>query len=390
MSIFKRIAPLTRIIPLAFVGASVAILIASGGGCGNGLFPRVTSSGTATATPVTNAFLYATNFTDGTVSAFTRNTNTGALGFIAKHSAGAARGPMGIAVTTQNDAVYLANAADGNVYGYTIDSTGDLTSLPSIAAGTTPQMVAIDATGSFVFVTNAGSQSVSQYTISSSGALLANGAVTGFAGKPFGVTTHPSLQLVYVSDNTAGFIYSFSIGSTGLLTQIGTAIPSNGASRGNPGLMAIAIDASQGYLFVDDTVLGVVSVFLIQSNGSLAYSGSFGTSQSKPIGIGAVNNLNNYVYTANMTGNFVQPYQRTNAALSQLSAVSTNSGPTGLAIDPAGLFLYTGNSGIGSIALFGINNTAACGSQPLCLIKTFASESPANSNAGTQFVATTN
>jgi 6-phosphogluconolactonase (cycloisomerase 2 family) len=368
----------------------VAILIASGGGCGNGLFPRVTSSGTATATPVTNAFLYATNFTDGTVSAFTRNTNTGALSFIAKHSAGAARGPMGIAVTTQNDAVYLANAADGNVYGYTIDSTGDLTSLPSIAAGTTPQMVAIDATGSFVFVTNAGSQSVSQYTISSSGALLANGAVTGFAGKPFGVTTHPSLQLVYVSDNTAGFIYSFSIGSTGLLTQIGTAIPSNGASRGNPGLMAIAIDASQGYLFVDDTVLGVVSVFLIQSNGSLAYSGSFGTSQSKPIGIGAVNNLNNYVYTANMTGNFVQPYQRTNAALSQLSAVTTNSGPTGLAIDPAGLFLYTGNSGNGSIALFGINNTAACGSQPLCLIKTFASESPANSNAGTQFVATTN
>jgi len=122
--------------------------------------------------------------------------------------------------------------------------------------------------------------------------------------------------------------------------------------------MAIAIDSTAEYLFVDDTSIGVVSVFVIQSDGSLAYSGSFGTGQSRPIGIGAVNDGgnsgNNYVFTANMDGNFVQPYLRSAATLTQQASVSDKTGPTGLVIDPEGLFAYTGNSGNGTIGLIGI------------------------------------
>ena len=54
--------------------------------------------------------------------------------------------------------------------------------------------------------------------------------------------------------------------------------------------MAIAVDSNQGYLMVADKTLGVVSTFLIQSDGSLAYSSTVGTSQSSStLGIGAVN-----------------------------------------------------------------------------------------------------
>jgi DNA-binding beta-propeller fold protein YncE len=395
LSTRKRLALVVRLLAASSVIGAMIVVLMSGGGCGRGLFPVVTPTGSVTATPVTNAYLYATNTTDGTISAFKRNTATGALGFIAKQSAGAVNGPVGLAVTPQNDLVYVANSSDGDVYEYSINTTGtlgNLTSLGSVACGTIPQLVAIDSTGEFVYVTNAGSQSVTEYAIESDGTLSIVDTLTGFLGKPFGIVAHPSAAIVYVADNTAGLIYAFSIESGGELSEIGGPVDSNGTSAGQPGEMAIAIDSTAQYLLVDDTSIGVVSVFVIQSDGSLVYSSSFGTGQLRPIGIGAVNDgggsSNNYVFTANMDGNFVQPFLRSAATLTQQASVSDSSGPTGLAIDPAGLFAYTGNSGNGTIGLIGIENSQCSGSGT-CLIKSFASESPANSSAGTQFVATT-
>jgi DNA-binding beta-propeller fold protein YncE len=390
-----------RLLPLIIVLASFVALL-TGNSCGKGLFPEqsLSASVTVTATPISNAFLYATNFTDGTVSAFDRNTNTGALTFIAKQSSGAVSGPMGIAVPMQNDFAFVANQADGNLYEFEIlqsgTTPGNLVSVGSIASGTTPQMVAIDSTGDFVYVTNAGSRTVTEYAINSQvqNVLTANGTISGFTGKPFGIVTHPSAQLAYVSDSTAGLLYAFMIGTDGTLTPIGSPVDSNGSAPGQPGLMAITVDSSgQGYLMVNDLASGILSVFLIQANGTLGFSGNFGNGQSRPVGIAAVNDgggtTNNYVLTANMTGNFVQPYLRSAAVLQQQTAVTVSTGPTGLVIDPAGLFAYTGNSGNGSIGLIGINNSR-CGSAAFCDIENFASENPANSNAGTQFIATTN
>jgi DNA-binding beta-propeller fold protein YncE len=383
-----------RLIPLLCVLASFVILLTSNS-CGKGLYEVTsTASVTTTATPVANAFLYATNFSDGTVSSFKRNTTTGALAFISKQSAGAVNGPMGIAVTPKNDLAFVVNSGDGKVYEYELvqsgTTPGNLSSVGSIAAGTTPQQVAIDSTGTYVYVTNGGSRTVSQYVINSQAenVLTANGTVTGFLGTPFGVIAYPSAQFLYVSDNTANLLYTYTIGSNGSLTQVGDAVASLGTA---PGLMAIAIDSTQSYLMVDDTVSGVVSVFLIQSNGTLVSNGSFGVSQTNTIGIAAVNDGgdsgNNYVLTANRTGNFVQPYVRVNGVLTQQTGVTDTSQPTGLVIDPAGLFAYTGNSGTGTIALIGINSSQ-CSGQAFCVISSYTSESPANSNAGTQFIAT--
>jgi len=138
-----------RVLAAATVVGSMIVVLMAGNGCGPGLFPVVTPTGSVTATPITNAYLYATNTTDGTISAFTRNTATGALGFIAQQSAGAANGPVGLAVTPLNEYVYVANSADGNVYEYSINQTGtlgNLTSLGEIVSGVTPQLVAVDYT----------------------------------------------------------------------------------------------------------------------------------------------------------------------------------------------------------------------------------------------------
>lgn len=387
-----------RFVTAVSVVASLIALLTSGG-CGKGIFPEVTPTAvTTTPTPVANAFLYATNFTDGTVSAFSRNTNTGALTFISKTTAGSSRGPMGVAVTPQNDVVYVANASDGRVYPFQIVTSGsgtpgDLIALTSAASGNTPQMVAIDTTGQFVYVTNAGSKTVAEFSINSDGTLTSIGFVAGiFGGQPFGITVNPNGGFLYVADATAGLLYTFSIAANGLLTQVGNAINSNGSAPGQPGLMAIAFDGSQGYLFVDDMALGVVSTFLIQSNGTLGFSNSIGQTQSNPIGIGAINSgggsSTNYVFTANKGGNFVQPFTRVGTTVTPGTAIAVSTNPTGLVIDSAGLFVYTGNSGNGTIAQIGITNSQ-CSGGSTCLIKTYNSESPANTNAGTQFLATT-
>ena len=246
-----------RLVPLLSILISFVVLLTSNS-CGKGLYEvSNVASATVTATPVANAnpYLYATNFSDGMVSAFKRNTTTGALTFIAKQTAGAVNGPMGIAVTPQNDFAFVVNSSDGKVYEYELlqsgNTPGNLSSVGSIAAGTTPQQVAIDSTGNYVYVTNAGSQTLSQYVINSQtqNVLTANGTVTGFSGTPFGVIAYPSAQFLYVSDNTAGLLYTYSIGSNGSLTQVGGAVASLGTA---PGLMAIAIDSTQSYLLVDD------------------------------------------------------------------------------------------------------------------------------------------
>jgi len=378
---------------------AMGILLLGGNGCGKGLFPEASSSasgtGTSSATAQATAFVYASNFNDGNVSAFRRATN-GSLTFLAQINAGLSGGPMGLTVTPDNHFLFVVNAADNLVHTFTIQTTGSalgtLTSLNTTVTGITPQMILVDSTESFAYVTNAGSRSISQYTVNDKGSVTSNGTVTGFAGgTPFGIIENVANSVVYVSDSTAGLIYTFTIGSIGQLTPLGTAISSNGSTGGQPALMAIAADSSQSYLLADDTLSGFVSVFLINSDGSLSFSNLFGTGQSKPIGIGAVTNGGtDYVFRANMTGNFVQPFTRSAATLAQQPFMVPDSfGPTGLIIDPSGLFVYTANSGSGTIAQLDINN-AKCNGQPVCVVNAFNSESPKNSNAGTQFLAITN
>jgi len=379
-----------RFVAAASILGSMLAALLTGGGCGRGIFPEVTPTASATATSSsTNAFLYATNFNDGTVSAFTRNTTTGALGFIAKQSAGATSGPAGVAVPIQNDLVFVANAADGNLYEYLIGSDGNIGNIGKVSSGTTPQLVATDETGNFVYVTNAGSRTVSEFQINSDDSLTSIDTLMGFTGQPFGIVTHPSAGFAYVGDNTAGLIYALSIAANGTLSEI-NQVDSNGSTLGRPG--ELAIDPSGEFLFADDTVAGTVSVFTIQGDGSLLFDETFGSGGEKPVGIGAVNGnantTNEYVFTANMNGNFVLPFLRSGSTLTQETGITDSSDPTGLVIDPAGLFAYTGNSGNGTIGLIGIANSRCSGSGN-CLLGTVASESPANTSAGTQYLATT-
>ncbi len=396
MPIRERVRRAARWMPALAAAAVSAAMFGAGAGCGKGgFFPEVSGSVTTTATttptPGIGKFLYGSNFSDARIAEFQRNPSTGALSLLGSTAAGQASGPMGLVVTPDNKFLYAVNQADGKVYQFVIRSNGTLGKIPpaAVAAGSAPQMAAVDSTESWAYVTNLGSGSISEYSIDpATGALSSIGSFPGLAG-PFGIIAHPSAPFVYVADNKGGVIWSFSINSNGTLSSLGAPLPSLGTSAGSPGLMAIAADSPANiYLFVDDTAVGMVSEFTIASNGTLFFGGVFGAANSgKPIGIGLAANLGtDYLYLANSAGNSVSYFSRFGPNLSLLNALAVINGPTGLVTDTQGNFVYTGDSGDGTVAQLRINGS--CGA-PLCSVARFATENPPNPSAGTQFLALT-
>lgn len=195
-----------------------------------------------------------------------------------------------------------------------------------------------------------------------------------------------------MSDNHAGVIYAFTIGTDGKLSPL-QSIPSFGTSNGNPGLMVITSDPGGGtYLFVPDTAKGQISEFTISpTDGSLSFAASFPGPATMPIGIAAANkaaSINSYILTANKQGNYAYWFLRSASTLTPGTSVGALNSPVGMVavVNPNGSFAYTGESGSGTVAELQINGPGSCGT--LCFVARFATES--GSTGGTQYLALTN
>ena len=128
-----------------------------------------------------------------------------------------------VAVDPAGKFAYVTNSGSNNVSMYTINATtGSLTQIGAIAAGTSPSSIAIHPSGKFVYVTNSGSNDVSMYTINATtGSLTQIGAIA--AGmSPGTIVIHPSGKFAYLLNSGSNDVSIYSIGSTGTLTLIGT------------------------------------------------------------------------------------------------------------------------------------------------------------------------
>ena len=112
---------------------------------------------------------------------------------------------------------------------YTINpTTGELSTIGTVAAGADPTAVTIDPTGKFAYVANQ-LYTVSIYALDHiSGALVSLGTAPAGAG-PMSVAVDPSGKFAYVGDiSSDNLVYSFSVdGETGLLTNTGS-LPAGG------------------------------------------------------------------------------------------------------------------------------------------------------------------
>jgi DNA-binding beta-propeller fold protein YncE len=198
-------------------------------------------------------------------------------------------------------------------------------------------------------------------------------------------------DILYVSDNAAGLIYTFTVSASGTLSQNGGPVNSLGSATGSPGLMAI--DPTGSFLYVDDITNGVVSLFNITS-GTPAFGAFYptGFTTNGPVGMDIASLPSaTYVLTANQTAGNVWAFQILNSGVLATPISSGNvSAPTGIAVDPENQFAYTANQGDGTVGIFELNVPCPTVVQPVCQIGTKATETnpPAGGSAPFDVVLT--
>ena len=200
----------------ATTGALTSIGMIAGGGSANSV--AVDPSGKF-------AYVATASGTPGSpdnVAMYTINATTGALTSIGTIAAGT--DPVSVVVDPSGQFVYAANSRSNDVSMYTINTTtGALTSVGTIAAGTVPVSVVVDPSGKFAYVANESSNDVSMYTINTTtGALTPIGTIAA-GSTPTSIAVHPSGKFAYVTNFDSNDVSTYSIdGATGSLTLIGT------------------------------------------------------------------------------------------------------------------------------------------------------------------------
>jgi len=119
-------------------------------------------------------------------------------------------------------------------------------------------------------VTGFNKGTVTTYSINTSTGQLtmATKKVTGLTN-PWGIAVDSTGSFVFVADNAAGLVYSYSINSTtGVLTKIGSVFDLNGVG-GAPGF--IALDPGGKFIYVTDLNAGLIAVLGV-SAGALSFS----------------------------------------------------------------------------------------------------------------------
>jgi YVTN family beta-propeller protein len=185
---------------------------------------------------------------------------------------------------------------------YTIDgTTGAMTSIGMIAAGTSPDSVAVDPAGKFAYVPNFGSNDVSMYTIdATTGALTSTGTIaTGTA--PLSVVVDPFGKFAYVANFGSNDVSMYTRDTaTGDLTSIGTIAAGTGPN-------SVAVDRSGKFAYVTNFNSNDVSMYMINvTTGALTSTGTIAAGQT-PTSI-VVHPSGKFAYVTNAGSNNVSMY----------------------------------------------------------------------------------
>ena len=272
-------------------------------------------------------FAYVTSSGDvwdidyGSVSTYSINPMTGALTSTAGgiNATGANGTPAFFNSVTLVPSGKFAYSADGGAFPpgsfggsssvsmYTVNSTtGALTSIGTIAAGTGPDSVAVDPAGKFAYVTNSGSNDVSMYTIDATTGALASIGTIAAGAEPISVVVDPAGKFAYVTNWGSDDVSMYSIGATtGILTSVGRI-----AGGTNPS--SVAVDPTSEFAYVANWGSNDVSMYTINS---------------------------------------------TTGALTSIGTIAAGSTPTSIAIHPSGKFAYVTNTNSNDVWMYSIDTT---------------------------------
>lgn len=341
-------------------------------------------------------FVFVANNADGTqgdVAAFTVNEQTGALTPVAGSPFLADVGPNGVVVDPSGQFVYVSNGATLDVSRLLLDPTGTLTLRGQFnTTSSVPVSLAIAPSDAFLYT--AGHGTVATGTISGFTVNTATGSLTGIAGPPFafsnpqiGIAIDPTSHFIF-SNGDPHFLYINSIAADGTLTQTATS----GVQTGEGGT-AVAVwpkgTSSGGFVYTTNSIDGTVSAFKYDSSGNVTALAP-ANAGSGTMGI-AMDPAGKFLFVTNFNSGTLSGYSinaQTGALTSLGAEVATgnlhavaNPGPIDAKIDPSSQFLYCVNKNDGSVSLFTISAKGA-----LHLVATY-SAGPDGTGAGSAAIA---
>jgi 6-phosphogluconolactonase len=340
-------------------------------------------SGNVTAANITNVtvscanvgrFVFVANKYDGAngdMSAFTINQATGALTAVAGSPFAADLSPTSVVVDTTGQFVYVGNRASLDVTAFTLDPS---TGIPTFKANyssthTGPTSLAITPADNFLIASGGGvdpgfAGSMFPFTLNNQSGKLTGLSNVDLTGSPPSSAIDPTGSYIFVPV-PSHFIAVYGIGADGSLnptTQTSTGPFQNGPSKPFGTAVWPGGTAAGGFVYVASNSPGSVGVFSYDSTGTLTSvataDAGFGTS-----GL-AIDPAGKYLYAANTTDGTISAYsinQSTGALTSVGPDVATgflnvanaaSAAPTDLQWDPSGQWLYCTNYADGSISLF--------------------------------------
>ena len=183
-----------------------------------------------------------------------------------------------------------------------------------------PMGISVLPSGSFAYVTaydaTANTSYIFGFSISAGGVLTPLNGGAPLTGGPFStgvcsnaflnapyelgtcpssIASDPSNNYVYVTDSAHGAVLSYSVGSSGLLTQL-----SGGSVRAGNQPSAIMVDPNFPYVYVTNALDSTVSAYSA-SNGALTNLGTY-TAGTEPVAIGIDPSTNHFLFTVNYLG----------------------------------------------------------------------------------------
>jgi 6-phosphogluconolactonase (cycloisomerase 2 family) len=337
-------------------------------GCGMGGANTMMASQAATA-----SFAFVTNSGSGTVSAFAVS-NTGSLSLVSGAPFFSGQGAEFLAFDSMHKLLFVSNQVANTVSAFLVNtSTGMLTAAPGspFATGARPTGIAVDPMGRFVFVANQASNSISVFLIGANGALSPAAGSPFTASSPFGLVVNAMGTVLFANNfpdlqtSDLNTVSSFQIGANGTLTGISGSPFATANSPGFASSIGIAADPAGKFLFVADHMAQAVVPFNINFTGALTPVSALPTPapscsvscHSNPLRL-TVHPNDQFVYSTNVQAGTVSAFKMTNGALSLLGDVPTGQHPFGVALDPAGAFLFVVNKVDNSISAYSVNTSS--------------------------------
>ena len=333
---------------MAFWVGVLGLLLATGG-CGGFFVPvtsTTTSPGTVPGVAAGGDFAYVANAATGNISGF--SIGTGTLTSVPNMPLSLGFSPQAEVVTRNN--AYLYVAGPGAIYVFGINSDGSLTGSGSGSGVAIVSATSLDVSpdGQWLFALDQFNAAVNVYQI------LAGGAITLAQQVPYAATTGQILQkmvkispdgtLVFAALGTGGIAaYTFDTANA-LLKNVAMLPPVSTTTSDN----SLAVNSASTRLYVAKSgTSGGLWVYTIGAGGSLAsVPGSPFAAGAQPMSV-LLDQTGAYVYVANGTGNSITGYGiGTTGALTALAGSPYPSGASvrSLARDRSGSYLLAAAS----------------------------------------------